>query len=72
MNTSIANLDLRSAILVKMNGSSPQDIKETIIDAIQSKEEKILPGLGVLFEILWQNSSPTMQEEMLQTMADHL
>lgn len=72
MNTSIANLDLRSAILVKMNGSSPQDIKETINDAIQSKEEKILPGLGVLFEILWQNSSSSMQEEMLQTMAKHL
>ncbi len=72
MNKSFADLDLRNAILMKLNGSSPEDLKETIIDAIESKEEKTLPGLGVLFEILWKNSSSDRQSEMLSTMADHL
>lgn len=72
MSKSFADLDLRNAILVKLNGSTPDDLKETIVDAIESKEEKTLPGLGVLFEILWQNSSSDRQSEMLSTMADHL
>lgn len=72
MAKSFADLDLRNAILVKLTGSSPDELKETIIDAIQSKEEKTLPGLGVLFEILWNNSSPDSQSNMLQTMSEHL
>lgn len=72
MNTSFADLDLRNAILHKLNGSTPEDLKETIVDAIESREEKTLPGLGVLFEILWQNSNEERQSDMLNTMAEHL
>ncbi len=72
MAKSFADLDLRNAILVKLNGSTTDDLKETILDAIGSKEEKTLPGLGVLFEILWQNSSSDQQSDMLQKMADNI
>lgn len=72
MAKSFADLDLRNAILVKLNGSTNEDLRETILDAIESKEEKTLPGLGVLFEILWQNSSGERQNEMLSTIAENL
>jgi small acid-soluble spore protein I (minor) len=69
---SYKDLDLRNAIITKLNGSTPTELKETIEDAIQSGEEKTLPGLGVLFEILWQNSSSETQDQMLATMSEHL
>lgn len=72
MDKTFAELDLRNAVIIKLTGSDPNDLKETIVDAIQSQEERTLPGLGVLFEILWQNSSPERQTEMLHTMADNL
>ena len=31
-------------------------LKDTIVDAIQNGEEKMLPGLGVLFEVIWKNA----------------
>ncbi|MBE3555452.1 MAG: small acid-soluble spore protein SspI, partial [Thermicanus sp.] len=54
MAISIKDLDLRQAIIAKLSGATQESLRETIADAIQSKEEKTLPGLGVLFEILWQ------------------
>jgi small acid-soluble spore protein I (minor) len=72
MSKSIESLDLRNAIIHKLNGSTPAELKETIVDAIESREEKTLPGLGVLFEILWQNSNAETQELMLNTMAENL
>lgn len=68
----IANLDLRSAIRTKLSGSTKEELRETIVDAINSREEKTLPGLGVLFEILWQNSTPETQNQMLATMVENL
>ena len=43
------NLNLREAIRNNMEGSDENQIRDTIVDAIQSGEEKMLPGLGVLF-----------------------
>ncbi|CCQ98352.1 small acid-soluble spore protein [[Clostridium] ultunense Esp] len=72
MAISIKDLDLRQAIIAKLNGVNQESLRETITDAIQSKEEKTLPGLGVLFEILWQNSSDQKQQEMLDIMVENL
>ncbi|MBN6186646.1 small acid-soluble spore protein SspI [Aneurinibacillus sp. BA2021] len=53
----MSNLDLRAAIMQNMHGSSREDVRHTIVDAISSGEEKTLPGLGVLFELLWRDSN---------------
>lgn len=62
------NIDLRKAIIANVSGNTQEQLKDTIVDAIQSGEEKMLPGLGVLFEIIWQNSNESDQQEMLQTL----
>lgn len=72
MAISIQEMDLRQAIRKKLNGVNQQELRETISDAIRSKEEKTLPGLGVLFELLWQNSTAQDQQEMLNIMVDQL
>jgi len=68
----IASLNLRQAIMYKMQGSDASAVEETITDAISSGQEKTLPGLGVLFEVLWQNSDASSRQEIVQTIAGHL
>ena len=39
------NFDLRKAVMANLDDSNYDEIRETIIDAIESGEEKTLPGL---------------------------
>ncbi|KKK38308.1 small acid-soluble spore protein SspI [Mesobacillus campisalis] len=66
------NLNLRHAIIQNVSGNSQDELKDTIVDAIQNGEEKMLPGLGVLFEVIWQSASPQDQQEMLEMLENGL
>ena len=59
------NFDLRNAVLKNLDDSNYDEIRETVLDAVESGEEKTLPGLGVLFEVLWNGSSDTEKEAMI-------
>ena len=50
------NIDIRKYIINNFKGNSKKEIEEAITDSINSKEEELLPGLGVLFEIAWNSS----------------
>jgi small acid-soluble spore protein I (minor) len=66
------DLNLRKAVLHNVSGNNKQQLQDTIVDAIQSGEEKMLPGLGVLFEVLWNNADEKKKDEMLGIMSDGL
>jgi small acid-soluble spore protein I (minor) len=66
------NLNLRNAIIHNVAGNSQDELEGTIVDAIQNGEEKMLPGLGVLFEVIWKNSSEEEKKEMLTTLESGL
>lgn len=66
------NLNLRNAIIHNVSGNSQTELQDTIVDAIQNGEEKMLPGLGVLFEIIWKNSSEAEKKEMLDALESGL
>ncbi|TKC15742.1 small acid-soluble spore protein SspI [Robertmurraya kyonggiensis] len=66
------NLNLRNAIIHNVSGNSQDELRDTIVDAIQNGEEKMLPGLGVLFEIIWNNASEEERQEMLQALESGL
>jgi small acid-soluble spore protein I (minor) len=66
------NFDLRNAVIANISQNSKDELRETIVDAINSKEEKMLPGLGVLFEIIWNHSSQRDQQEMVETLEQGL
>ncbi|TDQ39168.1 small acid-soluble spore protein SspI [Aureibacillus halotolerans] len=66
------DLNLRKAITQNVQSNSRDELENTIVDAIQSGEEKMLPGLGVLFEIIWQHADQEEQEEMLTMLHDGL
>lgn len=66
------NFNLRSAIMNNIQGSTEQDIEATIVDAIARGEEKMLPGLGVLFEVYWQQANETQKGELCQKISEGL
>lgn len=66
------NFNLRNAVLANVTGSSQEQLQHTIVDAIQRNEEKMLPGLGVLFEVFWKNADEQEKQHMLQTLEDGL
>ncbi|MDQ1001267.1 small acid-soluble spore protein I (minor) [Neobacillus niacini] len=66
------NLNLRNAIIHNVSGNSQEQLEDTIVDAIQNGEEKMLPGLGVLFEVIWKNSSEEEKKEMLSALESGL
>jgi small acid-soluble spore protein I (minor) len=66
------NLNLRNAIVQNVSGNTQAQLEDTIVDAIQREEEKMLPGLGVLFEVIWKNSSEQDKKDMLQALESGL
>jgi len=66
------NLNLRNAVIHNVAQDTKEQLEDTIVDAIQSGEEKMLPGLGVLFEIIWNHSSEQEKEAMLGTLQNGL
>ncbi len=49
-----------------------EQLQDTIVDSIQREEEQLLPGLGVLFEIIWKESAADEQQRMLQMLENVL
>lgn len=59
------NIDIRQYIKNNFKDDNIEDIKSSIEDSISSKEDDPLIGLGVLFEILWNNSTKEQQTTIL-------
>lgn len=64
-------LTLRQAIFRRVAGRSPEDV-QSIIDDSMHQAEVTLPGLGVLFEVIWSNSDPEDQARMAGILHRHL
>ncbi|MGO4271317.1 small acid-soluble spore protein SspI [Paenibacillus sp. TAF58] len=65
------NISLRQAIVQRVQNKSNDELQEVIEDSIGG-EERVLPGLGVLFEIIWQHSETNIQNQLVETLKDHL
>lgn len=59
------NIDIRQYIKNNFKEDNIEEIKLSIEDSISSKEDDPLIGLGVLFEILWNNSTKEQQTIIL-------
>jgi small acid-soluble spore protein I (minor) len=64
-------LNLRQAIYKRMQAKDQEGLFATIHDAIDH-DERALPGLGVLFEIIWKHSDEKSQATMVELIQQHL
>lgn len=65
------NIDLRKAIFNRVQDKNNTELTEVIEDSI-GHDELALPGLGVLFEMIWQQSNESNQAQMVETLYQHL
>lgn len=63
------NFQIRDAITANMTNNSAEDVRSVVEDAIQRGEEHLLPGLGVFFEKLWNNSDEREKTKMAGELA---
>ncbi len=65
-------LDIRVALMQKLQGTSTNELKQLINDGINSNEETILPGLGVLFEQYYNSLDEGKKDSLLQDISSLL
>ena len=65
-------MDIRNALLNKLHNTSFDELKEIINQGITSKEETILPGLGVLFEQYYNSLNSSQQTEIIKSLCNLL
>lgn len=59
------NIDIRESILNNFKNTTVDDLRNSIEESVKDREEITLPGLGVLFEIFWDNSSNEEKNNIL-------
>ena len=59
-------MDIRSYIKNNFKDDEVDSIKESIEESIKSKDEILLPGLGVFFELVWNNSDDNERRNILK------
>lgn len=59
------NIDVRKYIINNFKEDTIEDIEKSITTSIESKSEDPLIGLGVLFELMWNNSNNELKETIL-------
>lgn len=65
-------LDIRVALMQKLQGTGTNELKQLINDGINSNEETILPGLGVLFEQYYNSLDEGKKDSLLQDISSLL
>ena len=59
------NIDVRKYIINNFKEDTKDQIKSSIEESISSHDDDTLIGLGVLFELAWNNSTEEEKEKML-------
>ena len=59
-------MDIRQALKNNLSGMDANELENTINSGIASREETILPGLGVLFEMYYQSLDGNAKKKWVQ------
>ena len=66
------NVDVRKYIIGNFKEDNVEDIKNSIEISINSHEDDILIGLGVLFELMWINSDDNTRGIILNNIKEQI
>lgn len=58
-------MSIKDYIINNFKDNSKDEIKDSIEESISSNDEVVLPGLGVLFSIAWDNSDEDLKNKIL-------
>lgn len=66
INGDYMDLSIRKNIYENIKNDSEETLLKTINESVNEKDEVILPGLGVMFEYLWDNSTDEEKENFVK------
>ncbi len=65
------NLQLREAIINRLQHKSINELRQVIDDSIGG-EERILPGLGVILEMVWEDIHEDIKNQIVHALHGHV
>ena len=66
------NIDIRNYIIENFKDDNEEKIRDSIETTIKFQDEDALIGLGVLFEILWNNFSETEKDNNIKIIYNYI
>ncbi len=66
------DINIRESIKDNFKNATIDEIKASIESSITEGDEVTLPGIGVFFELLWQNSNDEEKEFILKKLESTL
>jgi len=60
------DIKIRDYIINNFQNDNEETIKNAINESIKEQDEVTLPGMGVFFEIVWQDSNDEEKEKILE------
>ena len=66
------NINLRQAVKNNLKDLTDKNIYQTIDESTSLNEDKVLPGLGVIFEVIWNASDANFKNEMVTKFINNL
>ena len=62
------DIKIRDYIINNFKDDDVDTIKRAIDESIKEQDEVTLPGMGVFFEIIWQDASDEEKNKILETL----
>ena len=66
------NIDIRKYIIENFKADNEAKIRDSIETTIKFKDDDALIGLGVIFELLWNNSDEASKDNYLKLICDSI
>ncbi|MBQ9011472.1 MAG: small acid-soluble spore protein SspI [Bacilli bacterium] len=66
------NISIRDYIISNFKDTDEKEMRKAIDTSIETKEEEALPGMGVFFEILWENSNEVNKKTIMNTISSNI
>ena len=60
------DIKIRDYIINNFKNDNEETIKNAINESIKEQDEVTLPGMGVFFEIIWQDSNEDERKKILE------
>lgn len=60
------DINIRHHIINNFQGDDYNTLRQAIDESVKAQDEATLPGLGVFLELIWENASQEMKNEMIE------
>ena len=66
------DIKIREHIINNFKGDDYDALKRAIDESVKEQDEVTLPGLGVFFELVWEDATDTMKDDIIKLIEKHV